>query len=164
MSVMPVVAHWSISRRRISFAPASAAASAAVWASERRTAAFPTWNISIPTASTAKRTTNRPGRICPRSPRRIEAQNRSPGPPTAHGPGVPSGGRDRGSTLAWDSLGPPSAAYLGAPMNPRQRRGILLLSLSALGLLGVFVLVAGGRAGRPARGGPEGGRPPPPDA
>jgi pilus assembly protein CpaB len=28
-------------------------------------------------------------------------------------------------------------------MNPRQRRGILLLTLSALGLLGVFVLVAG---------------------
>ena len=28
-------------------------------------------------------------------------------------------------------------------MNPRQRRGVLLLTLSALGLLGVFVLVAG---------------------
>src|SRR3954466_15175065 len=28
-------------------------------------------------------------------------------------------------------------------MNPRQRRGILLLTLAALGLLGVFVLVAG---------------------
>jgi pilus assembly protein CpaB len=30
-----------------------------------------------------------------------------------------------------------------AIMNPRQRRGILLLTLAALGLLGVFVLVAG---------------------
>ena len=30
-----------------------------------------------------------------------------------------------------------------ARMNPRQRRGILLLTLAALGLLGVFVLVAG---------------------
>jgi pilus assembly protein CpaB len=39
-------------------------------------------------------------------------------------------------------LGPASRRIL-AGMNPRQRRGILLLTLSALGLLGVFVLVAG---------------------
>jgi pilus assembly protein CpaB len=39
-------------------------------------------------------------------------------------------------------LGPASRRIL-ARMNPRQRRGILLLSLAALGLLGVFVLVAG---------------------
>jgi pilus assembly protein CpaB len=39
-------------------------------------------------------------------------------------------------------LGPGSRRIL-ANMNPRQRRGILLLTLSALGLLGVFVLVAG---------------------
>jgi pilus assembly protein CpaB len=39
-------------------------------------------------------------------------------------------------------LGPASSRIL-ARMNPRQRRGILLLTLSALGLLGVFVLVAG---------------------
>src|SRR5215211_7710379 len=39
-------------------------------------------------------------------------------------------------------LGPGSRRILGR-MNPRQRRGILLLTLSALGLLGVFVLVAG---------------------
>ena len=68
MSVVPAVAHWVISWRLISFAPASAAASAAVWASERRTAALPTWNMSMPTASTASSTTSRPGRICPRSP------------------------------------------------------------------------------------------------
>ena len=39
-------------------------------------------------------------------------------------------------------MGPASRRIL-ADMNPRQRRGILLLTLSALGLLGVFVLVAG---------------------
>lgn len=39
-------------------------------------------------------------------------------------------------------MGPASRRILAA-MNPRQRRGILLLTLSALGLLGVFVLVAG---------------------
>src|SRR5688572_20220131 len=39
-------------------------------------------------------------------------------------------------------LGPASRRIL-AIMNPRQRRGILLLTLAALGLLGVFVLVAG---------------------
>jgi pilus assembly protein CpaB len=39
-------------------------------------------------------------------------------------------------------LGPALRRIL-AGMNPRQRRGILLLTLSALGLLGVFVLVAG---------------------
>jgi len=39
-------------------------------------------------------------------------------------------------------LGPGPRRIL-AGMNPRQRRGILLLTLSALGLLGVFVLVAG---------------------
>ena len=39
-------------------------------------------------------------------------------------------------------MGPASRRIL-ASMNPRQRRGILLLTLSALGLLGVFVLVAG---------------------
>ena len=39
-------------------------------------------------------------------------------------------------------MGPASRRIL-AGMNPRQRRGILLLTLSALGLLGVFVLVAG---------------------
>src|SRR5215211_8755235 len=39
-------------------------------------------------------------------------------------------------------LGPGSRRILGR-VNPRQRRGILLLTLSALGLLGVFVLVAG---------------------
>jgi pilus assembly protein CpaB len=39
-------------------------------------------------------------------------------------------------------LGPAFRRIL-ARMNPRQRRGILLLTLAALGLLGVFVLVAG---------------------
>ena len=39
-------------------------------------------------------------------------------------------------------MGPASRRNL-SDMNPRQRRGILLLTLSALGLLGVFVLVAG---------------------
>jgi pilus assembly protein CpaB len=39
-------------------------------------------------------------------------------------------------------LGPAFGRTLLA-MNPRQRRGILLLTLAALGLLGVFVLVAG---------------------
>jgi pilus assembly protein CpaB len=39
-------------------------------------------------------------------------------------------------------LGPGPRRIL-ADMNPRQRRGILLLSFAALGLLGVFVLVAG---------------------
>jgi pilus assembly protein CpaB len=39
-------------------------------------------------------------------------------------------------------LGPPFGRTLLA-MNPRQRRGILLLTLAALGLLVVFVLVAG---------------------
>src|SRR3954454_19081238 len=39
-------------------------------------------------------------------------------------------------------LGPGFRRILAA-MNPRQRRGILLLTLAALGLLGVFVLVAG---------------------
>ena len=39
-------------------------------------------------------------------------------------------------------MGPASRRNLSG-MNPRQRRGILLLTLSALGLLGVFVLVAG---------------------
>jgi pilus assembly protein CpaB len=39
-------------------------------------------------------------------------------------------------------LGPALGRIL-ARMNPRQRRGILLLTLAALGLLGVFVLVAG---------------------
>jgi pilus assembly protein CpaB len=39
-------------------------------------------------------------------------------------------------------LGPDFSRTLGR-MNPRQRRGILLLTLAALGLLGVFVLVAG---------------------
>ena len=37
----------------------------------------------------------------------------------------------------------PGLRRILAGMNPRQRRGILLLTLSALGLLGVFVLVAG---------------------
>ncbi len=37
----------------------------------------------------------------------------------------------------------PASRRILAAMNPRQRRGILLLTLSALGLLGVFVLVAG---------------------
>ena len=37
----------------------------------------------------------------------------------------------------------PAFRRILARMNPRQRRGILLLTLAALGLLGVFVLVAG---------------------
>ena len=143
MSVVPAVAHWAISWRLISVAPASAAASAAVWASERRTAALPTWNISIPTASTASSTTSRPGRICPRSPLRIEAPKASPGGPAAHGPGGPTVGRDRGSTFDLGLPWAPASRRILAAMNPRQRRGILLLTLSALGLLGVFVLVAG---------------------
>ncbi len=39
-------------------------------------------------------------------------------------------------------MGPASRRNL-SDMNPRQRRGILLLTFAALGLLGVFVLVAG---------------------
>src|SRR5688500_1253748 len=142
MSVVPVVAHWAISCRLISSAPASAAASAAVCASARSTAALPTWNINTPTASSASMTTSRPGRICPRSPPRIEE-------PTVGGVGPPRMGRGshmcagtRAQLRFGTPLGPPSSRIL-ARMNPRQRRGILLLTLSALGLLGVFVLVAG---------------------
>src|SRR5215212_1018028 len=155
MSVVPAVAHWAISWRLISRAPASAAASAAVWALERRTAALPTWNIRTPTASRASITTSRPGRICPRSPPRIEDSNGKCGPAAAHGPGVPSRSRDRGSTLIWDSLGPPFAAYLGRheptaaarhppahPLGPGASRRV-----RARG---------GVRGGRPRGGGPEG--------
>ena len=55
----------------------------------------------------------------------------------------PNLGRDRGSTFVLGLPWAPVSRRILASMNPRQRRGILLLTLSALGLLGVFVLVAG---------------------
>ena len=95
------------------------------------------------TASSARRTTSRPGEdlsvFAPKHHRPRYSRAR----PFANGPAGPTAARDRGSTFVWASLGPAVCGVIWAAMNPRQRRGILLLTLSALGLLGVFVLVAG---------------------
>ena len=83
MSVVPNVAHCSSSWRLISRAPASAAASAAVCACDRRIAALPIWNPTMPSARIASSSITRPGRICPLVPaahdrRAVTAQVRGP--------------------------------------------------------------------------------------
>src|SRR5687768_16064880 len=86
--------------------------------------------------------TTRPGRICPSWPRRIARATVDPiGRPRM---GLRS--QLRPGTGAQHSFGTPlglASSRIVARMNPRQRRGILLLTLAALGLLGVFALVAG---------------------
>src|SRR5919197_849883 len=44
---------------------------------------------------------------------------------------------------AWDLPGRARRLYGGRTMNPRQRRGLLLMAISGLGLIAVFVLIAG---------------------
>ena len=133
-SVKPVSAYCASSWRWISCAPASAAASAAFWASERRIDALPTWKKRTPSASVTASSTASPGRICPSS-RRSMARTVPAGGLGPHG--------SRASTLAWALPGHARECTTLRAVNPRQRRGLLLIAISALGLLGVFVLVAG---------------------
>ena len=93
-----------------------------------------------PSTTIATRSITRPGRICPSSrPAACShgiARERNPGPPGPHGPKV--------STWAWDLPGRSRTDLMRSPrVNPRQRRGLLLIAVAALGLVVVFVLVAG---------------------
>jgi hypothetical protein len=67
MSVVPNVDHCASSWRLISRTPASAAASAAVCASERMIVARPTWKPTTPSPMIASNSITSPGRICPAS-------------------------------------------------------------------------------------------------
>ena len=156
MSVVPEVAHWAISWRLISFAPAErggVGGGLGVGAQHRGLA-----DLEHQHADREQRRAGRPagpaGSVR-RSPRRIAAPNRSPAARPRHGPGVPTLARDRGSTFVWDSLGPRFASYLGR-MNPRQRRGILLLTLVRPRAARRVRAGGGVRGRRPRGGGPEG--------